>query len=349
MPVGAPCPTGSRASLASVGPIADYPAEDTAWPLRALRGMTVLPAATALVLGLLYALGALFKSAEIRGAGLSAREVLPLLPVQQLLGRGLAVIFDNFLVLLVYIPFIAWTAYRARERVRLVPKGQAIKLEVGGMSLELDALKAIELLGGEAVAAPPEVAERLGRLESRVESVRREADTWGEHANRLLRWHSGWRFWLMATVGALAIGAMILVFPQPLGVALLIGALVFVVPPFRRLPVFPHLFALEWTMVLFVVLAGAFVHPHPLPQVTLATDAGVVSGQLITAADGRWYVTRPDRKGDFVAIPEERITEAAVCHQERDEFALIELVTDAEVFTRTRSIQEPNCPRLGER
>jgi hypothetical protein len=63
-------------------------------------------ALTAFGLGALYAVGAFLETTELRGAHFEAKDVLPLIPVQQLLARGIAtVILSTFLAGIVLAGF----------------------------------------------------------------------------------------------------------------------------------------------------------------------------------------------------------------------------------------------------
>jgi hypothetical protein len=65
---------------------------DSAHAIRSFASVAAtLPGLAALLLGLLYALGALLEMADLRGAGLRVGDSLPLLPVTDLLSRGIGV------------------------------------------------------------------------------------------------------------------------------------------------------------------------------------------------------------------------------------------------------------------
>jgi hypothetical protein len=53
--------------------------------------VTTLPALAGIVLGLLYAIGALVRTADLRGAGMSVRDTITLVPIEQHLARGISV------------------------------------------------------------------------------------------------------------------------------------------------------------------------------------------------------------------------------------------------------------------
>lgn len=100
-----------------------------------------IPVATALAIGLLYAIGSLYEAAEIRAAGLNARDVLPLIPLQQLLGRGMAVVFDNLPAILLWVATMgAGTALIYRQLGGLYRPGGLYG--PGGLIEELDAMAA---------------------------------------------------------------------------------------------------------------------------------------------------------------------------------------------------------------
>ena len=55
------------------------------------QAVTTLPALVAIVAGLLYATGALVRTAELREAGMTVRDTITLVPIEQHLSRGIAV------------------------------------------------------------------------------------------------------------------------------------------------------------------------------------------------------------------------------------------------------------------
>jgi hypothetical protein len=118
---------------------------DTATPDRAPRlryatVLTTLPALTAIVLGLLYTIGALVRTAELRGAGMTVRDTITLVPIEQHLARGLAVVLSPATLLLVAVAvagglFFAWVLPKL-PRWRATKRGLALAIaSVAGLGL----------------------------------------------------------------------------------------------------------------------------------------------------------------------------------------------------------------------
>src|SRR4051794_33957018 len=62
---------------------------------RATQVLGVAPAVGGLTLGALYTLGAVIVAGEIRHEKLPLRDALPLIPVAQMLGRGMSIVLDS--------------------------------------------------------------------------------------------------------------------------------------------------------------------------------------------------------------------------------------------------------------
>jgi hypothetical protein len=97
-----------------------------AGPGRRSRGLTyattvtTLPALAAIVLGLLYAIGALVRTAELRGAGMTVRDTITLVPIEQHLARGIAVALSPETLLavagIVVLGLVFYWALRREQR-----------------------------------------------------------------------------------------------------------------------------------------------------------------------------------------------------------------------------------------
>src|SRR4051812_32640639 len=74
-----------------------------------VEALALVPVTLGAVLATFYALGTLLKTAELRGAHLSVRDTLPLVPLPQLLVRGAGVVTDLPALLLVLV--LAATSY----------------------------------------------------------------------------------------------------------------------------------------------------------------------------------------------------------------------------------------------
>jgi hypothetical protein len=63
--------------------------------------VTTLPALAGIVLGLLYTIGALVRTAELRRAGMTVRDTITLVPIEEHLARGIAVVLSPATLLIV--------------------------------------------------------------------------------------------------------------------------------------------------------------------------------------------------------------------------------------------------------
>jgi hypothetical protein len=75
-----------------------------------------LPGIVALFLGGLYALGAMLTMADLRGAGLRVRDALPMIPLEELLSRGIGIAVAAGVALLALMAFAAcWQGFYSAE------------------------------------------------------------------------------------------------------------------------------------------------------------------------------------------------------------------------------------------
>src|SRR6478672_2456409 len=65
--------------------------------------LSLLPLAIAIFVGILYTVGAVLTTGQLRRANLVVRDTLPLVPLPQLLGRGMSVFLKPFAGLLVIV------------------------------------------------------------------------------------------------------------------------------------------------------------------------------------------------------------------------------------------------------
>lgn len=83
--------------------------EDTTSSLRLLdRGLTMFPVLAGAVLASLYVAGALVKTAQLKGADVAVRDVLPSVPLQQILGLGIGVGVQALPVVAVWVAPYLW-------------------------------------------------------------------------------------------------------------------------------------------------------------------------------------------------------------------------------------------------
>ena len=97
--------------------------------LSAAQGLTGI---AAVLLGLTYAIGASLRAGELREAGVDVRDGLAVIPIEQLLTRGIDALLDpgNVIVLLTLVllgVFAAATGWAAEQRVA----GERKQLEPG--------------------------------------------------------------------------------------------------------------------------------------------------------------------------------------------------------------------------
>jgi hypothetical protein len=118
-------------------------ADETGSQRSIVERLSLLPLAIALFVGILYTVGAVLTTGQLRGANLVVRDTLPLVPLPQLLGRGMSVFLKPFAGLLVIVlVFIAVLVLggrieRALERRMSGTAARAIVVVVGVAALVL--------------------------------------------------------------------------------------------------------------------------------------------------------------------------------------------------------------------
>jgi hypothetical protein len=78
--------------------------------------VTVLPGLAALLLGLLYGVGALIKTAQLRQADVSVLDALPLVPLEQVLGLGIGTVTTSLLLLVAWALLVGTYLFITRQR-----------------------------------------------------------------------------------------------------------------------------------------------------------------------------------------------------------------------------------------
>jgi hypothetical protein len=201
--------------------------------------LSLLPLVVAVFVGILYTVGAVLTTGQLRRANLVVRDTLPLVPLPQLLGRGMSVFLKPFAGLLaIVLVFIA-----------------------------------VLVLGSRLERA----------LERRTEG-----------------WSTGRRRAARAGAIVLAVAVLALLSPPQVAIGVAACALVLALWVLGRLPLREALLLFAGLAAL-TLLALAFYRPEPLATVTIRTSThGVVHGDLITTANGTWYVGQGRR--NFVAI-----------------------------------------------
>jgi hypothetical protein len=239
----------------------------------------------ALIVGGLYSLGALFRAVELHGADLRVTDTLPLIPIEQLLARGITVVFDSVVAIATITLILALTAWLA-----------PVLGELHSLRRERDAIRD-RRDRGELPKADADKA--LAAIDAQAKPML--------HRLRWLRDMPNPRVILVPT---LLVGLFILPFPRALVAAAIIVIAGVVI--LRRRPV--RIWTLTW-LVIGLALAGSLAetyrNPPPLPAVALdLEDDTPLRGDLIVSTGSHWYVrTGPDR---WRAVASDRVRSARI-------------------------------------
>lgn len=221
-----------------------------------LSALVTFPAATAFILGVIYAVGAVTRSAELSRAGVPVTVAFPLIPISQELARGIQIFVSPGVLILV-----------------LILAASLVLFDVFS-------------IGSQGVSEP------TGR-QAKVDRWFRKPHRMPVFVAVLLLVLAGlilWRPLLIATL-SLAILAVVLV----LMLAAPEGKRQSVFRRGQRLKISPILGVAALVLGVSVALVFTeLIDPQPLPQATLVIERGApISGPLIAIADGNWYIGNP--------------------------------------------------------
>jgi hypothetical protein len=274
-----------------------------------------LPGVAVVVLGTLYALGALLKTRELVHADVPVRDTLPLVPIEQHLGRGMAEVFAEPAVPAIFILMAALAVYQDRRfRTRSERRRQQRTQDLAQLQdLVRTADERLAALGERIHGGGIDPAERQ-KLETEIAEVRKietEArqrirqmaparDSGTEKSTR----------WRKRVTNGLAIAGVVVsaaLLPIPLAVAYLLMAVMVFSEPLRR---FRFRLVIQTTFFFVLISAGllatALFYPRALSEVELDTTNGEsIEGGIVTVADRTWVVATGDES--FVTIPADRI------------------------------------------
>jgi hypothetical protein len=241
-----------------------------------LQSLISIPATTAILLGLIYAVGAVTRSAELNHAGVPLSVAFPLIPIEQDLARGVQVIVAPSLL----------------RGAIFVVVGIALFIMADDLKKHRDTInqrKAVEAAGaGQALTGT--------------------ATTPGQQQKGIVK-----RYASISFGSALLLYAAVdtpLIFASAI-----IGGLVgFAI--FRATPTPRRLTPALWVMLMAFMLAVSslvieLVAPPSLPTVKLQrTLGGPVSGPLIASANATWYVGAPG--GGVLAVESRYVLTATI-------------------------------------
>ena len=301
-------------------------------------------ASIGLILGVLYAAGALSEAGELRHAGYDPLHILPLLPLQAILGRGIAVATDPFALVLallvtalVAMELLDLPGYRRDPRrvseerriaeVRTIRDAIAELREAGasgpGLARVEDQLTSVATGWDRAEDVTREVTELAaavsklakGKVRSRTQ---RKVRTWSRDPlfDRLLyRSPRRVRYAAGVIVGvALAIFAPFAIVPFLVAVSV---ALAWISRSNRtsRTLVRGEATALVLVPLAATVFGAVYINPSPLPRTMLCVANGSVTGDLIASpgtGTGTWYIGTS--RGRVVSVDSSRVARAEVLH-----------------------------------
>jgi hypothetical protein len=267
--------------------------ETTRQRLTASAILSGAAALSALVVGILYTLGAVLVAGSLRDTGIPVRDALPLVPLPQLLGRGMSVLLSSLgiaLMLLVSAVYLYawghWSDRLAERRSKSLSK------------LYADVKEVEEQIG----TLPEEASHERDRLLVEMSSLR---SMLGKSELTLRRVEKA-----AAALYAVAI-LPVMAFSDPVGAGFAGASLAFLslgmLGVIRRRSAAPLALGALWLGVLL----SAYYYPQQLPKVEVRTTGGIVRGTLITQTGAAFYVVVPKQR-QFAAIPVAKVNRALI-------------------------------------
>ncbi len=311
-----------------------------------------LPGIAALGLALLYAIGATIVTADLIGAGLSVGATLALIPLEQILARGVgtallvSVVVPALVVALVMLALLEKRGRRRAEdearaadelieefeqlgREANIPIGRAQELvarlnDLTHLAASQERDRKAEELAGEAERVVAESEARFGAIDVRLQQAQAGARRLSTNRRRRLR-----ALWWANLVGLLTVVVLSVLAPVEVVAASIVGLPAIYL--FRRFrPGSPLLggYVIAMSVSTVVVLGLAFLVPRPLATAQLRLTDGrlVVGARVVVLTSENWVLTRRPRTIEVVPIG---LLRTATVEQSpgRDPVSVLELVT----------------------
>jgi hypothetical protein len=284
----------------------EAPSRDTMWDTDRLRGMlggfALAPAVVAAGVAGLYIIGALLLSAQLVGAHVSVTDTLRLIPLEQVLARGVGTVVLASVALPAYVLVLILGIRRERH----------MKVQ-----------RATEKTERARAAAEFEAARQAGDRE-RAQRVLDQMDAHVQDVSRRLRKLK----WLMSiTFGCTLV---VLAFSPPevwvlAGLLFAYLALATKYPTLRPRSILAIYLGVVGTAIL-VSLAFAFIRPEPFPSARVVlTDNAVLRGDLIVHGDGVWVLDAAPQR--IVAVGDGSVGRVIIQQRKRSGWSMWEVVT----------------------
>ncbi len=292
--------------------------------------LAALGSSAAFLLGALYGLGAAVEARRLHFAHVSIADVLPQVPLTQLLTDGIGLLMESLVVLLLTSLTVVGLVTlekrldpyldKQRRRMRTVLSRQAY---VSGQVRELKAeSKALDRIASEAEAVqknpphpvPPTTAADISSMRAqqahleqlladaqgyqpRAEDLKRRTTELGHELDDLKRQVRLGSLPFKVFAKTLRWGPVVMALassalvPLPLAASFWISALIWRLGRHTQIRVL--------LVVFYIVLTVGFVtdrvlYTSRLPIVTVTTRVGTFSGTLVLIADSTWYVAATD-------------------------------------------------------
>lgn len=250
-----------------------------------VEGLRSFGGVAALVIGSVYIAGILIKTVDLNHAGISARDALPLFPLELILRTGLTLVAPVLGLVVIVGSIMTLGAVYERRLSQLAASFKQTELE---RVSDRDWLETYERAEKESdwdkVKARFDVAFQAAETEgdaARVKSLRRQ---------RLA--FTGFNV-ILALAGALAAALALVALPWPLVIAFFVATLIIIWASqfVREQPVVTAM-GVYYMLVAVLLVVYLLTYPRPLSIARISTDNedDVVTGRLIVTSDSNWYV-----------------------------------------------------------
>jgi hypothetical protein len=265
-------------------------------------------AVAALGIGFLYIIGAVLIAGELRPTGIPLRDALPIIPLPQMLGRGMSVLLSSLAPALLIIFWGAFLVVFTRSMDRREIQIQAAWEEIGH---EIDGISALlndwtEQAAGLEPDEPTSVTnEELDQVKEKVSRLKGRTDALPKTEPHRRSWWS--RFAVVAlVVASLLVGAPASVLFLLVG-QLLIASYLWI--PRRWIGRAQAAIA-GFALILFSFLVTAYYYPQQLPSVTLErADGPRITGNFIAQTGNDFFISVGRH---MVVVPHAEVKSATV-------------------------------------
>jgi hypothetical protein len=272
------------------------------------RTLALIPAVSAAILGALYFIGAVAEAAALHHAGVAVADALPMVPLQQILAHGVAVLLSSGPVIAVFGVTIGGLAIYAaryegawrtlRDMGRKDPAVDLDRMERRHSQLVRRAITASDEELQRVNREQRELVQELGALAERLDTEGHAVDAGaavfeqgvaGRIPSKIPRWFVG----IALTVGVLLVATTAALASPPLAVSQCLFVALGIASWRMKRPVLSPLRTVMTYLAILTAceLVALAVNPPRLPVASISLSSGTrQTGALVAHDGGVWFL-----------------------------------------------------------